>query len=102
MGTGNVKIAEDQYSNKMQFGHVKMDTLSQVTTATVWDANSDKHVRMNPEGGDAYVYIGNSATTPTDGSDGFYLNGAEYFIVRAGEYIGSSSTLNCIELGENQ
>jgi hypothetical protein len=96
---GDVKLAEDKYQNKMQFGHVKMSSLGQVTTAAIWDATSDRHVRISPEAGEAFVHIG-TEVTPTNGATGFHVTSTEYFIVRAGEYIGSSAVLNVIELGE--
>ena len=98
---GQTKIAQDAYRNNMQFGHVEMASLTQITTAEVWNADYDKHVRITPEGGSAFVYIGDSATTPADGTTGFALAGTEYFIVRAGEYIGASAAISCIQLGEN-
>ena len=100
MGAGNVKLARDRYENDMQFGHIDMSTTASVTTAGVWDATSDRHVRIAPSG-DTYIAISLTAVTPSSAADGFLLTSAEYFIVRAGEYIGASAAVSVVSLGEN-
>jgi len=103
---GNVKLAEDRYQNKMQFAHLKCDTAKTITTATQFDTTSDRHVVITPVSADAYVTIDNAETTPTGSGTGNSLGklikvGSSYTtIVRAGEYIGASSAVNCVALGE--
>ena len=98
---GQVKTAIDTYSNKLQFGHIDSSTYQNVTTAVEWDASYDRYIVITPTAADAWVKI--TATTNTPATDeGFLIkNGASYTtIVRAGEYIGASATVNVVELGE--
>ena len=102
----NVKIAQDRYNNNMQFTHLNCESAQNITTATQWHATSDRHVVITPVSADAYVTIDDAATTPTGTGSGNSLGklvtfGSSYTtIVRAGEYIGASATVNVVSLGE--
>ena len=61
----NLKTAEDQYQNKLQFGHVNTAISAEITTAQVWDANFDRHIAICPVGADARFEIRATAVTPT-------------------------------------
>ena len=97
---GQVKTAVDTYSNKLQFGHLNTAVTAEITTAQVWDATYDRYVVITPVSADARIEVRATAVTPT--TAGFLIrNGASYTtIVRAGEYIGASATVNVVELGE--
>tara|TARA_E500000305_G_scaffold111247_1_gene122227 strand:- start:143 stop:460 length:318 start_codon:yes stop_codon:yes gene_type:complete len=103
---GKVQIAEDKYKNKLQFAHLDCASAQNITTATQWDTTSDRHVVITPVSADAYVTIDDAATTPTGTGSGNSLGklvtfGSSYTtIVRAGEYIGASATVNVVSLGE--
>tara|TARA_R100000353_G_scaffold53179_2_gene42523 strand:+ start:6355 stop:6669 length:315 start_codon:yes stop_codon:yes gene_type:complete len=102
----NVKIAEDRYQNKLQFAHINCSTAKNLTTSEVWDATSDRHVVITPTSTDAYVTIASSSSTPTGTGTGNSLGkfipfgGSYTTIIRAGEFIGSSSSVNVVSLGE--
>ena len=93
-----LKTAEDKYSNKLQFGHLNTAVTAEITTAQVWDANFDRHVVITPVAADARIEVRATAVTPT--TAGMLIKGSYTTIVRAGEYIGASSTVNVVELGE--
>lgn len=103
---GNVKIAEDRYQNKMQFAHIKCASAVTITTAAVWDATSDRQVVITPTISDAYVTISATAVTPAGTGSGntlgkFVTFGGSYTtVIRSGEFIGASSAINVVELGE--
>lgn len=102
----NVKIAQDRYNNDMQFAHLNCASAQSVTTATQWDTTSDRHVVITPVSSDAFVTIDDLATTPTGTGSGNSLGklitfGSSYTtIIRAGEYIGASASVNVVNLGE--
>ena len=102
----NVKIAQDRYNNDMQFAHLQCVSAQSVTTAVQWDTASDRHVVITPVSSDAFVTIDDLATTPTGTGSGNSLGklitfGSSYTtIIRAGEYIGASASVNVVNLGE--
>jgi|TARA_R100000005_G_scaffold96622_1_gene85266 hypothetical protein len=101
-----VKIAEDRYQNKLQFAHIKCGTAKNITTSQVWDADGDRHVVITPTSVDAYVCISAASSTPTGTGDGDSLGkfipfgGSYTTIIRKGEYIGASASVNVVSLGE--
>ena len=97
---GQVKTAIDTYANKLQFGHLNTAVTAEITTAQVWDATYDRYIVITPTAADARIEIRATAVTPT--TAGFLIKlGASYTtIIRKGEYIGASATVNVVELGE--
>ena len=106
MPVGGVKIAEDQYQNKMQFSHFNAASAATVTTAVQWDTTQPRHVVITPTTSDAYVTIAATAITPTGTGSGTSLGklitfGSSYTTtIRTNEYIGASAAVNVVELGE--
>ena len=98
---GQVKTAIDTYANKLQFGHVDTSTYQNVTTAVEWDASYDRYIVITPTAADAWIGIEAATFTPATNEGMLIKNGASYTtIIRAGEYIGASATVNVVELGE--
>jgi hypothetical protein len=93
-----LKTAEDKYSNKLQFGHINTAVTAEITTAQVWDASFDRHIAITPVAADARIEIRATAITPT--TAGMLIKGTYTTIIRAGEFLGASSTVNVVELGE--
>ena len=106
MAVAQVKIAEDQYQNKMQFSHINAASALTVTTAVQWDTTQARHVVITPTTADAYVTVAATAITPTGTGTGTSLGkfinfGSSYTtIIRKDEYIGASAAVNVVELGE--
>jgi hypothetical protein len=98
---GQVKTAIDTYANKLQFGHVDTSTYQNVTTAVEWDASYDRYIVVTPTAADAWIKITAATNTPATNEGMLIKNGASYTtIIRAGEWIGASATVNVVELGE--
>lgn len=98
---GEVKTAEDRYQNKLQFSSLNTAAAQNITTAVVFNATYDQHVRITPTAGDAWFEKSGATFTPTVSSGAFLPYGAiESIIVRAGEYIGSTAEINVVPYGE--
>jgi hypothetical protein len=95
-----LKTAEDKYQNKLQFGHLNTAVVAEVTTAAVWDASFDRHIIITPVSADARIEIRATAVTPTTAGFLIKLGGSYTTIIRKGEYLGASATVNVVELGE--
>lgn len=99
MATGNVKIAEDQYQNKLQLAHVDTESYQNVTTAVQWDTAQDRIVRIKPTLGEAWIKITSTTNTPAS-SEGMYIDNDYHTIIRKDEYIGASAEVNVVNIGE--
>ena len=101
MAIGKVKLAEDQYRNKMQLAHV--DTASFVNIAAlgkqVWDSTSDRIVRIIPTTGEAWIGIKAATFTPA-ADEGMYINAEYHTVIRKNEWIGSSAIINVVNVSE--
>ena len=98
---GQVKTAIDTYSNKLQFGHVNTAEYENVTTAMEWNADFDTYVVVTPVSADAWIGIEAATFTPATNEGMLLKLGASYTtIIRKGEWIGASATVNVVELGE--
>ena len=96
---GVVKIAEDFYQNKMQFAHIDTANAANVTTSSA--AFAQKQVVITPVSADAYIVIGaGSQSTPTTNGKLVKLGTSYTTIIRAGEQIAASSSVNVCPLGE--
>jgi len=98
---GEVKTAEDRYQNKLPFSHLNTAGYQNITTATVFNANYDQHVRITPTTADAWVEVSGATFTPT-ASNGVLIpfGGVESTIIRKGEYIGATAEINVVPYGE--
>jgi len=95
----NVKVAEDAYQNKLQFAHIDTASAANVTTSSA--AFAEKHVVITPVSADAYIVIGaGSQSTPTTNGKLVKLGTSYTTIIRAGEQIAASSSVNVCPLGE--
>ena len=95
----NVKVAEDAYQNKLQFTHINTADAANVTTSTA--AFAEKHVVITPVSSDAWIVIGAGSQTPSTNTGKLITFGSSYTtIIRAGEQIASSATVNVCPLGE--
>ena len=98
---GNWKLGRDKYNNFAQFGHWNTANYKNVTTAEVFDATSDRDVDITPTTDDAWVKITAATNTPTADEGRFIPIGQTVTtIIRVGEYIGSTSEINVVALGE--
>jgi fructose-specific component phosphotransferase system IIB-like protein len=96
---GDVKLAEDKYTNKMQFAHIDTANAANVTTSSASFAG--KQVVITPVSADAYIVIGaGSQSTPTTNGKLVKLGTSYTTIIRAGEQIAASSSVNVCPLGE--
>ena len=94
----NVKVAEDAYQNKLQFAHIDTASAANVTTSTA--AFAEKHVVITPVSSDAWIVIG-ATQSPSTNTGKLITFGSSYTtIIRAGEQIASSATVNVCPLGE--
>jgi hypothetical protein len=111
----HVKIAEDVYQNNLQFTHINcVGTLGRGATnlsaSTVWNTAEQKHIVITPISTAAYVNItangvttvaGSNTSSAGDATGKFIPYGSSYTtIIRAGERISASATVNVVELGE--
>ena len=99
MATAHLKLGEDQYQNKLQVAHVDSASYQLVTTAVQWDTTQDRIIRITPTGGDSWVKITAATNTPAT-SEGMYITGTEYFIIRKNEWIGASAAINVLNASE--
>ena len=96
-----IKTAIDKYGNKLQFGHINTPVYQNITTAVQWDTSFDRHVEITPVSADAWIGIESATFTPATNEGKLIKNGASYTtIIRKGEWIGASATVNVVELGE--
>lgn len=96
---GEVKIAEDKYRNKLQFAHLDTANGDNVTAST--SAFAGKHVVITPVSSDAYISIGAGTQSATTGNGKLIKLGSSYTtIIREGEQIDSTTTINVCPLGE--
>ena len=96
---GDVKIAEDFYQNKMQFAHIDTANAANVTSTSA--AFAGKHVVITPVSSDAWIVIGAGSQSPSTNTGKLITFGSSYTtIIRAGEQIASSATVNVCPLGE--
>lgn len=99
MAIGALKLAEDQYQNKIQAGHVDTSSYQNVTTAVQWDTTQDRFVRIKPTSFDSWIKITAASNTPA-ATEGMYIDDEYHTIIRAGEYIGASSEVNVVNMSE--
>ena len=97
---GVVKIAEDVYQNNLQFAH--LDTANAASVTSTSAAFAGKHVVITPISADAWIVIGDgSQSTPSAGTGKIIPFGSSYTtIIRTGEQIASSASVNVCPLGE--
>jgi len=96
---GQVQIAEDKYLNKLQFTHIDTANAANVTTSSA--AFAGKHVVITPVSSDAWIVIGAGSQSASTNTGKLITFGSSYTtIIRAGEQIASSATVNVCPLGE--
>tara|TARA_A100000172_G_scaffold46773_1_gene29081 strand:- start:342 stop:692 length:351 start_codon:yes stop_codon:yes gene_type:complete len=115
MSRSIVQIAEDVFHNNLQFTHINCVGTSgrgatNLTASTVWNTAETKHIVITPISTSAYVNItangvttvaGSNTSSAGDATGKFIPYGSSYTtIIRAGERISASATVNVVELGE--
>ncbi len=97
MNPGKFVLPKDSTSERAQFAHLLTGESVNITTPTLLNADFDIYVSIIPTGGDAYISVTPTAALSTVGK---FINGEYSTIVRAGEYLGATASINVTPYGE--
>lgn len=94
-----MKVARDGDKQVLQFSHVDTASYQNITAAV--EFTNRTHVRICPTTADAWIKITAVTNTPATGEGMLIVFGADYTTtINAGEWIGSSSEINVVPLGD--